>query len=67
MKDLILAFGLLAIGFVALQKRATREPYDFRAELMADSQNSESLASALEKALKKKKSLDASNIKSDSE
>lgn len=54
MKDLILAFGLLLVGFIALQKRATREPFDYRVALLEDAKNDESLASAFEKALKKK-------------
>lgn len=54
MKDLILAFGLLLVGFIALQKRATREPFDYRVALLEDPKNDESLASAFEKALKKK-------------
>lgn len=54
MKDLILAFWLLILGFVALQKRATRNPYDYRAALLVDSRDSGSLSSALDKLIKKK-------------
>ena len=54
MRDLLLAFAFLLMGFVALQKRATREPYDYRTDLLSDAKSEDSLASALEKALKKK-------------
>ncbi len=54
MRDLILAFGLLFAGVIALNIRATRAPYDYRAELKADPAQADSLAAAMEKALEKK-------------
>ena len=53
MRDLYIAFGLLLAGFFTLELRATRAPYDFREELLADSRDQNSLTSALEKALVK--------------
>ncbi len=55
MKDLFFAFGLLLFGFVALQMRATRKPYDYRVALRVDKDKEESLSAALEKALEEKK------------
>jgi hypothetical protein len=51
MKDLYLAFGLLIAGFVTLQMRATRQPYDYRAELLVDASEKDSLANAMARAL----------------
>lgn len=54
MRDFYIALGLLLAGFFALQMRATKSPFDYRVELLADSRNQESLSSALERVMQKK-------------
>jgi hypothetical protein len=55
MKDLFFVFALLIGAFVTLQMRATKKPFDYKAELMADAAQEDSLASAMEKSLEKSK------------
>lgn len=54
MRDFYIALGLLLAGFIALQVKATRNPFDYRVELLADSRNSESLSNALTQVMKAK-------------
>lgn len=52
MKELYVALGLLLVGFITLEMRATRDPYDYRRALMTDPTDKESLSHAMEKALR---------------
>lgn len=55
MRDLILASGLLLLGFLAMCLSLTQKPHDFRSALMENAENSETLSAALQQALEDKK------------
>jgi len=50
-KELYIAFALLLFGFVALGIRATRDPFDYKKELLVDGRKDSSLSNAFEKIL----------------
>lgn len=54
MRDLILATGLLFMGFVAMCLTISHQPQDYRAALLVSSEKEASLTAALEKALAEK-------------
>ncbi|MEZ4815588.1 MAG: hypothetical protein R3A80_10345 [Bdellovibrionota bacterium] len=52
-----MAVSFLGFAFIALIKRATHRPYDYRPALLVDSREEASLGAAFEKALLHKQTL----------